>query len=70
MSGYKESLTVSAVIALYNGEAHIIDAIESILQQTQSVIEIVVVNDGSSDSSLEVISNYLQSNQEAKQNFA
>lgn len=66
MSVHKESLTVSAVIALYNGETHIIDAIESILQQTQSVIEIIVVNDGSSDSSLGVIKKYLQSNQVAK----
>lgn len=66
MTANKELLTVSAVIALYNGETHIIDAIESILQQTQPVAEIVVVNDGSSDASIEVINKYLQSNQDAK----
>lgn len=66
MTANKELLTVSAVIALYNGETHIIDAIESILQQTQPVAEIVVVNDGSSDASIEVINKYIQSNQDAK----
>lgn len=58
--------TVSAVIALYNGKDHIVDAIESILNQTQSVLEIIVVNDGSTDSSAEILKRYLEGNLTAR----
>lgn len=44
----KNSL-VSIVIPVYNGQNHIRKCIESLLKQTYENIEIVVVNDGSSD---------------------
>lgn len=61
-----EDLSVSAVIALYNGEAHITDAIDSIVNQDHEVFEILIVNDGSTDKSVEVINNYLARNPRAK----
>lgn len=41
---------VSIVIPVYNGSNYLANAIECCLQQTYSNIEIIVVNDGSSDS--------------------
>ncbi len=45
----------SVVVPLYNKERHIVDAIQSILQQTYEKFEIIIVNDGSTDNSLSVL---------------
>lgn len=50
------SISISAVIPVYNGEAFIKEAIESILAQTHQVNEIVIVDDGSSDNSYKIAS--------------
>jgi glycosyltransferase involved in cell wall biosynthesis len=47
--------TVSIIIPCYNRELFICDAIDSALNQTYSNIEIVVVNDGSTDNTHEII---------------
>lgn len=49
---------VSIIIPCFNRENEIIDAINSALAQTYSNIEIIVVDDGSSDNSIEVIKSY------------
>lgn len=49
------ALTVSAVIPLYNGERYIQTALRSILTQTVPPIEIIVVNDGSTDRGPELV---------------
>lgn len=41
--------SVSVVIPVYDGEATIVDAIASVLGQTQPALEILVVDDGSND---------------------
>lgn len=46
---------VSVVIPVYNAGSYIREAIESILRQTYKPIEIIVVDDGSSDDSAEVV---------------
>jgi glycosyltransferase involved in cell wall biosynthesis len=46
---------VSIIIPVYNGEKTIQETIESVLQQTFQDIEILVINDGSQDSTLDVI---------------
>ena len=48
-------MLVSAVIPCYNAQSTIRIAIDSLLQQTVSIDEIIVVNDGSTDDSLAVI---------------
>lgn len=65
MSLNKETLSVSAVIALYNGQNHIVDAIKSILVQTHPVQEIIIVNDGSTDLSVETINKFIESSPQA-----
>jgi glycosyltransferase involved in cell wall biosynthesis len=57
--GTDPSRSVSAVIALYNGRNHIIEAIESVLAQTFPVTEIIIVDDGSSDDSVSIIQDYI-----------
>lgn len=47
--------TVSVVIPCYNAERYIIATIESVLAQQHSGIEIIVVDDGSSDRSVELV---------------
>jgi glycosyltransferase involved in cell wall biosynthesis len=54
-----DSLTlVSIVITCYNGAVYLAEAIESILNQTYCPIEIILVNDGSTDRSLDVVAGY------------
>lgn len=49
---------VSIVLPTYNGQAHIADSIESCLQQTYSNIELIIVNDCSTDDTLRIVETY------------
>jgi glycosyltransferase involved in cell wall biosynthesis len=44
-------VSISAIIPVYNGSAHLADTLRSILAQTTPVDEIIVVDDGSADGS-------------------
>ena len=46
---------ISVIIPLYNKEKTIKKTIESVLNQTFTDFEIIVVNDGSTDRSLEIV---------------
>lgn len=48
----------SIIIPLYNKERYIENAIQSILKQTVADYEIIIINDGSTDKSKEIISKY------------
>ena len=45
---------ISVVIPVYNVENYVLRCLNSICQQTYSNLEIIVVNDGSTDRSLEI----------------
>ncbi len=47
---------ISVIIPTYNGEKTIIETIESVLNQTFQDFELIVINDGSQDSTLEIVS--------------
>lgn len=49
---------VSAVIPAYNAERHVRQAIQSVLAQTYPLIECIVVDDGSTDSTREVVASF------------
>ncbi|WP_171006494.1 glycosyltransferase [Pseudomonas sp. 2FG] len=49
---------VSLVVPVYNAEGYIAEAIDSILAQSYENIELIVIDDGSSDGSLKIINAY------------
>lgn len=55
-----ESLKVSIIIPVYNVEQYLAQCLESVIQQTYSNLEIICVNDGSTDRSLEIVERYLE----------
>ena len=54
----KNNPLVSAIIPVYNGERFLAEAIESILSQSYHPIELIVVDDGSTDKSKEITLSY------------
>jgi len=49
---------VSVIVPVYNAENYISDCIETLIQQTYSNIEIVIINDGSTDESYRICKQY------------
>jgi glycosyltransferase involved in cell wall biosynthesis len=49
---------VSVVMSVYNARAHVREAVESILRQTYDDFELVVIDDGSTDGSGELVSKF------------
>lgn len=56
----KDKVLVSIVLPVYNGERYIAESIESCLNQTYSNIELIIVNDCSTDGSLEIAKSYVE----------
>lgn len=57
---------VSIIIACFNGEPYLGDAVESCLGQTYLNIEIIIVDDGSADRSVEIAEKYASSDSRVK----
>lgn len=51
----KDKINISVAIAVYNKENQILSTLESVLNQTYPISEIIIVNDGSTDNSEAVI---------------
>ena len=49
---------ISIIVPIYNSEKFIADCIESLINQTYQNIEIILINDGSSDNSYEICKKY------------
>lgn len=54
----KDNPTISIIMSVYNGEQYLRKSIESILNQTFSDFEFIIINDGSSDRTPEILSDY------------
>jgi glycosyltransferase involved in cell wall biosynthesis len=50
----RTSAAISIIIPVYNGERYLAEAIESILAQTYQPVEVIVVDDGSTDKSASI----------------
>ena len=53
---------ISIIIPIYNVNKYLRECIDSIINQTLKTIEIICVNDGSTDNSLEIIKEYIYDN--------
>jgi glycosyltransferase involved in cell wall biosynthesis len=53
-----EPLRVSAIIPVYNGAAFLAEAIESILKQAYAPLDLIVVDDGSTDATAEIAAGF------------
>ena len=49
---------ISVIVPVYNSEKYIEEAVDSILQQEGVRIEIILINDGSTDRSVEILDRY------------
>ena len=58
--------SLSIIIPVYNSELYISRCLDSIFAQTISDIEVICVNDGSSDNSLALLTHYRQKHQNLK----
>ncbi|MDR2825044.1 MAG: glycosyltransferase [Prevotellaceae bacterium] len=54
----ENSKKISVIIPCYNGEKYIAKCLENLLSQTCKSLEIIVVNDGSKDKSLDIIQKF------------
>lgn len=49
---------ISVIVPVYNVEDYLGECLDSLITQTLSDIEIICINDGSTDNSLEILTNY------------
>ena len=54
----KGTAKVSVIVPVYNAERYLKQCVESILAQTLKNVEIIFVDDGSTDGSLEILKDY------------
>jgi glycosyltransferase involved in cell wall biosynthesis len=52
---------VSVILPVYNGELFIRDAVESVLHQRDCTLELIIVNDGSTDNTRQIIDEFYDS---------
>lgn len=55
----EEKPMVSLVMKVYNGEKYLREAVDSILSQTYQDFELIIIDDGSSDNSAEIVHSYV-----------
>ena len=49
---------ISIIMPVYNGEKYLKDALDSVLKQSFSDFEVICIDDGSTDKSHEILTNY------------
>ncbi|MHC4268497.1 MAG: glycosyltransferase family 2 protein [Planctomycetota bacterium] len=52
-----KQFSVSVIIPVYNGETYLVEAVESIHRQNYEPIEIIIVDDGSTDKTSQIVKN-------------
>jgi glycosyltransferase involved in cell wall biosynthesis len=57
---------ISVIIPVYNTQLYLRESIESVINQTFKDIEIIAINDGSTDNSLEILNEYSQKDSRLK----
>lgn len=57
---------VSVIIPVYNTEKYLRECLDSVINQTLKDIEIICVNDGSTDNSINILNEYKQNDSRIK----
>ncbi|MFT3918502.1 glycosyltransferase family 2 protein [Cloacibacterium sp.] len=57
---------LSVIMSVYNGEKHLVQAIESILNQTYQNFEFIIIDDCSTDNSLDILEEYAKKDSRIK----
>lgn len=58
--GKREVETISIIVPIYNVEKYLANCLDSLLAQTHKELEVILVNDGSKDKSLEICKAYAE----------
>lgn len=58
INGRLKKMKISIIIPAYNVEAYIEKCINSVINQTYDDIEVIIINDGSTDNTAEIIEKY------------
>lgn len=58
IQGEKNDIKISVIVPVYNMEKYLPQCLDSIISQTLQDIEIIAVNDGSTDNSLNILTDY------------
>lgn len=61
-----DSVLVSVIMTVRNGEKTITETLESILNQTHNLIEVIIVNDGSTDQTELILESFLKKDSRVK----
>ncbi len=62
----KKEILISVLIPVYNSESTLGSCLDSIIKQTYKNLEIIIINDGSTDSSIEKINKYKKKDRRIK----
>lgn len=57
---------ISVIVPVYNSEKFLKECLDSILSQTYGDLEVICVNDGSTDNSLDILNQYKNSDSRVK----
>ena len=57
---------ISVIMSVYNGEKYLVQAIESILNQTYQNFEFIIIEDSSTDNSLDILEEYAKKDSRIK----
>ena len=63
---YKHKPKISVIIPIYNGGKYLIYSLASVQRQKMKDIEIIIVDDNSSDNSIKIIRNFMKNDKRIK----
>ena len=62
----KDDIKISIIIPVYNSEKYVVETLKSLDNQTFPYHELIIINDGSTDNSEQVIKNYIKNKKNVK----